>query len=280
MRIILRDPKRLVPLSIIALFFLTLYINSSPCALKVILYPVYREIKKECLIAGSSGLKILETDNYKIHYKSVKEEYMDIIKEDAEKSLKDVLNDFDYSINEKINIIVYSDYMDMADNIGLGKGTAAMGVYYGGTISILDPSRWINSSEDIKKVFASQGPMVHELTHYIVDYMSGGNVPVWFTEGVALYEEYRINNIEWGQNKKYNKFYDLKELEGGFYSLDEVKAYRQSLLAVKYIGDNFGMEALMEIINKLGAGKTMNQAAEQVIGMSADELFKKAFSYN
>jgi hypothetical protein len=58
----------------------------------------------------------------------------------------------------------------MATRIGLGTGSTAMGVYYGGVISILEPEKWVGRSHDIAEVFNKEGPVLHELTHYAVDY--------------------------------------------------------------------------------------------------------------
>ena len=41
---------------------------------------------------------------------------------------------------------------------------------------------------------------VHELTHLVVDDLAGGNFPVWFTEGSALYMEYMLLGYEWGRD--------------------------------------------------------------------------------
>lgn len=276
MKKVLNDPRKLVPLCIAALFFLTLYTNSWPCGVKVVFYPLYREMKKECLVFNRSNLHITETDNFKIYYKDIEPKHLKMIMDNGEKSLRKVLQDFDFSLDEKINMIIYGEYRDMAENIGLDTGSAAMGVYYGGTISILDPSEWINESMDINEVFSREGPMVHELTHYIVDYMTSGNVPVWFTEGVALYEEYRINNVEWGFNRKYSRYYEVEDLEEDFYKLDEIKAYKQSFLAVRYICDNYGRKTLFDIIENLSMGKTMDQSVKNVLDMDVDEIFKKA----
>lgn len=276
MKAILREPKKIVPMCIAALFFLMTIASISPCTVKVILYPPYREVKKVLFTLSSTDYNTIETENFSISYRDVSRERIDFIKDNAEKSLRLVMKDFNYEVNGKINLIVYPEYKEMADKIGLGSGYDAMGVYYGGVISILDPSKWIKDSSKMAEMFAVEGPMVHELTHLIVDYMTGGNVPVWFTEGIALYEEYRINKVEWAYNRTFTRFYSSKELEDNFYKLDEIKAYRQAFLSVEFIGKNYGIKGINDIIKELKSGKTMAQALKKVTGLEADELFEKS----
>jgi len=280
LKLLLRDPKKIVPLCLAALFFLTIFINNSPCMTKLIFYPVYREIKKECFVLGVGDFLLEETENFKIYYHDVNYSYVDIVKDSAEKSLKLILEDFKYEPCGKINVVIYPEYREMASKIGLASGSTAMGVYFGGTISILDPSKWIKNNDNMAGVFQKDGPMVHELTHYIVDYMTGGNIPVWFTEGIALYEEYRVNGVEWLPNKKYQKYYEIEELDKDFYGLDEIKAYRQSFIMVKFIGDNFGIRCLISIVKELGMGKTIDRAAKKVLNMDVEEIFKKSLLIN
>jgi len=238
---------------------------------------MYREILKGWLMIDNRDSSVKRTDNFNIYYKDVDSSCIDMIGRVAEKSLALVQKDFNYGVAKKINIIVYTDYEEMAHKIGLGStGSTAMGVYYGGIISILEPSKWIKDKKNIGEVFEKQGPMVHELTHYILDYMTCGNIPVWFTEGMALFEENRVHGTEWAPGRLYESYYSPDELESNFYKLDEVKAYRQSFLVVRHIVQNYGMEAIIDIISGLKSGKSMNQASKSALGMSVEEIFKES----
>jgi hypothetical protein len=278
MRAILREPRKIVPLLIAALFFLTLYFNNSPYVAKVVFYPVYRELKKQSFIFDCRKYSVLDSENFRIFYENIGYNTLEMIKDGVEENLKNVFDDFGFQLKSKINIIVYSEYNVMAVKIGLNGSSTAMGVYYGGIISILDPVKWIQNDQKISEIFTRDGPMVHELTHLVIDYMASGNIPVWFTEGAALYEEYRLNNVMWAEGKVYKEYYDIRELERNFYNLDEIKAYKQSLLVIKYIGDNFGMEGITYIIRQLRTGKSIDQAVYSVLHMSKQELFERSLS--
>lgn len=274
MRAVIRKPGRIVPLCVAALFFLTIYLSSFPYGVRVIFYPMCREIKRQSFALNIRGFKIMDSANFRIYYRASSAGIINMVDDDAEEDLAKVMEDYDYHIKNKIDVVVYSEYEEMASKIGLGAGSTAMGVYYEGIIGILDPAKWVQSNENVKDTFKKDGPVAHELTHYILDYISGGNVPVWFTEGAALYEEYRINGAIWGEGIEYKSFYSMKELENGFYKLDETKAYRESFLIVKYIGDNYGISAIREIAAELGSGRSMGQAVEKVLVMPEDELVR------
>jgi hypothetical protein len=274
MRAILREPKKIVPLCIAALFFLTIYMNSFPCTVKVVFYPIYREIAKKSFVENSMDFNALETTNFRIYYRDSSGIYINMIEDNAEQSLERLLEDFDYSLRDKIDIIIYPEYSEMAGKVGLGTSSMAMGVYYEGTISVLEPEKWIRPGLNMHDVFKKDGPVLHELTHYVLDYMSGGNMPVWFTEGVALYEEYRHNDVEWAQDKIYTTYYSVDEIKEKFYELDEIKAYKESFLVIKYIGENYGIKSIQNIIKDLRYGKSIDQSIKKELNMELEDLFK------
>lgn len=271
-------PVKIVPLCIAALFFLTMYLNYSPYGVRVTFYPLYREIKKEDFVIKNKDFNILESTHFRIYYKDASDGSVEMINEDAERDLLKVQDDFDFHMEGKINLVVYPEYEEMANKIGLGRGSTAMGVYYEGIISILDPVKWVPNTYNMAESFEKNGPVAHELTHYILDYISCGNMPVWFTEGAALYEEYRINGVKWGEDIKFNSYYSTEELESGFYDLDEVKAYKESFIIVKYIGDNYGMEGIIQIAKELGLGRSMDAAIKKVLSISKYELINGSLS--
>ena len=278
MRMALKEPV-ILPLCVAALFLLTVFFSIYPCFGKVILYPIYREFKKNSMSYQNARFNVEKSENFRVHYQDSSRECIEMVIDNAEKSLKVLIEDFDYKLDCKIDIIIYPEYREMAKKIGLGTGSTAMGVYYSGIISILEPKKWIRENSDIVRVFTAEGPVLHELTHYVIDYKTCGNVPVWFTEGMALYEEYKVNNVQWAYGKNIESFYSPNELQNDFYSLDEISAYKQSFIIVKYIEDNFGNEAVKKIIGLLKSGSSLEQAFIRIIKMDMKELFIKAFEY-
>lgn len=277
MKVVLKGPVKIVPLCVLALFFFTIFFSTYPCFGKVMLYPLYREISKNSFLFTNKHFKAEESMNFRVHYEDSSLEYVGMVIDNAERSLKALSGELGYMPDGKIDIIIYPEYGEMANGIGLGTGSTAMGVYYGGIISILEPEKWIGKRADICEIFYQKGPVLHELTHYIIDYKTRGNIPVWFTEGIALYEEYRVNRVEWAEGAKLKAYYSFEQLQNDFYSLDETSAYKQSFMVVKHIYDNYGAGSIEEITKMLNEGRSINQAFIRAINMDTKELFKEAF---
>ncbi|HBM80091.1 MAG TPA: hypothetical protein DD426_04530 [Clostridiaceae bacterium] len=225
---------------------------------------------KERFVKEFKGSEMLYDKNFKIYYKNDGSDCAEVIKESAEESLNNLVSDFDYRPKSSINIIIYPKYGEMEKMMALGTGSPATGAYYCGTVGVME-SR--NNSDKKKSL------LVHELTHYVLDYKSNGNMPAWFTEGTALYEEYKVCRNEWAKGKDYEDYYTIKELEGNFYGLDEIKAYKQSFLIVKYIGEHYGMNGINRIIQELSKGKSTSQSIKTATGLNAVELFDHSLAY-
>jgi succinate dehydrogenase hydrophobic anchor subunit len=122
--------------------------------------------------------------------------------------------------------------------------------------------------------FSHSGPMVHEFTHLVFYHMTQGNYPRWFTEGLAQYAEYTINNYEWltATNSLSGRLHTMVELDAKFDDLpNQSLAYRESFAAVRYIAEVHGDDALRQVIDQLRAGRKMDQAIQSVLAMSYSE---------
>lgn len=153
-----------------------------------------------------------------------------------------------------------------------------MGVYWTGTIRLLSPNVWLpsNAGVDREVVFAKLNPIAHELTHFILDYMTSGNYPRWFTEGLAQWIEYDVSGFLWlePQNKLDQDLYTLYELDNRFDQLmNQSLAYRQSHLIVEYMASTYGNEKIGELIQHLAAGSSFGRAVNQTFGRSMPQLY-------
>lgn len=225
-------------------------------------------IAEETLLR-TTGYKTITTSNFIVRYQG-DQENAQMVTQAAEEAAREVDGYFGNTIDKRIPLIVYADTGDLAQSMGWDRSQQAMGVYWAGTIRVLDPAAW-TQSEDVYTEFYKNGPMVHEYTHMQIDYMTGGNYTRWFTEGLAQYVEKKVNGFQFTVPEYSGEPYTLDELSKNFDQLDEARAYWQSLTAVEYIIEKYGAQAPFTLMNLLKEGYTMPEALDKVCG-SYDQL--------
>lgn len=245
-------------LIIIALIF------SNFASIKGNLYMILRNVPKSIVLYKTKNYKKYNTEHFIIRYKTNDKEIVKLVAKASETYYDKVCKQFGYYPEDKTMVILYDNSKELLKNANLGESKPPMGVYYASTIQVLSPKLWTPSQEDIEYLFMNEGPMVHEFTHLIVDDITRGNYPLWFTEGIALYSEYIHTNFEWGKEVKLQKIYTIDELNSEFNKLDQYLAYTQSFRVVKYIVETYGYESLMEILDKLKEGYNFEKAFETV----------------
>ena len=265
-RVILSVFRSISKTAVIILLLMTMLANPVKYNSRVFIYSLYKGFARASFTREYVDSHEAENDEMRLLYEGKHSDFVKPVAYDVETAFDKLFEDFQYIPKDKVDIIIYPDYEEMSHIMALGSGSPALGAYYCGTIGIHDP----------KGAPVKQGLILHELTHYIIDYMTSGNVPAWFTEGAALYEEYRVYKREWAKSMDYSDFYSLKELEGDFYKLDEIKAYKESYLVVKYIVQNYGMEGVRKIIANFKEGDATHAAVKDALAIDADALFDKA----
>ena len=159
---------------------------------------------------------------------------------------------------------------------GLPGGAGFLGVCFGTVITANSP--------------ASQGShptcweatLWHEFCHVVTLNKTFNKMPRWLSEGISVYEE-RQADPTWGQsiNPLYRKMLlgdeltPISELSGAFLRpsspLHLQFAYFESSLAVEFLIEKHGFEALQKVLVDLGSGITINDALARHTG-SLDEL--------
>lgn len=222
-----------------------------------------------------------ETEHFIIKYREADE---NIIRDTAsmfERSYLAAEKEFNYEPKAKTIVIIYKDQEELWSYQKSVRGQAVMGVYNMGTIHILSPNAYQNLGENKLKFFENNGPVLHEYTHRVIDDLTGGNVELWLTEGIALYEEYNINGTKWADGFLYERYFDSKEMREGFMEIDEVQSYRQSFDMVKYLIDNYGLDSLKLLLQELHNGESLDAAFLKVYGVTANEFIdSKAYAKN
>lgn len=213
-----------------------------------------------------------ETPHFIIKYKEPDE---NIVRETAamfEKSYETAAKEFQYSAKDKTIVVIYKDENEFWNYQSSIRGQAVMGLYNMGTIHVLSPNAYESQEPNALEYFEKNGPVLHEYTHKVVDELTGGNIELWLTEGLALYEEYKYNDCEWAPDFSYERYFTAQEMRAGFMDADETQVYKQSLDMVRYLIDTQGSDKLQALLQQLKSGKSTDQAFEAVYGRTAEEF--------
>jgi hypothetical protein len=251
------------------------------------------------VIAGDQGIHLAKMQGYKalkvfvqmkdqqatarefLQYKTshfivkYEEEDKNVVSEIAamfEKSYETAQKEFGYSSKDKTVAILYKDQDELWNYQRAIRGQAVMGLYNMGTIHVLSPNAYEGEEPSAIEYFQKNGPVLHEYTHKVVDELTDGNMELWLTEGLALYQEYKYNDCEWAPDFQYERYFDAEEMRAGFMDADETQGYKQSLDMVRYLIETQGMDKMRGLLQLLKSGKSTDQAFETVYGMTADDF--------
>lgn len=244
-------------LYILILTAIILTINISPISVNAAIYGMANHIEQYRVECKTQEFNVHISDHFIIRYTKDDAANIQMIINEAEKSYHIICESFTYIPKEKITIIVFPSNKDMNQILGLRPYQSSMGLYYSNFISILSPNVWMPKSEDKEEIFKTKGPILHELVHYFVDKETKGNYPQWFTEGIALYFEKQISEIECNNISLLT--YSVNQLNHNFEELNQDAAYRSSYQIIsKYIEKN-GIEGLLNTFQKLRKGYILDE---------------------
>jgi len=125
----------------------------------------------------------------------------------------------------------------------------------------------------------------HELAHSFINQISSGRCPPWLNEGIAQLLEPRSLGGDGVQlSRLFNAGRDIpfNELEGSFLRFSGPKAsvaYAESLAAVSYINDSYGMGDLQTILRRLGQGTSTEAAVRATIHSDYGQLESEVAKY-
>jgi hypothetical protein len=112
----------------------------------------------------------------------------------------------------------------------------------------------------------------HELAHSFITQLSSGRCPPWLHEGIAQFLEPKNLSGSDGHALatlfKAQQNIPLNALEGSFMSFSGAQAYvayAESLAAVSYINDSYGMSDIQRILERLSQGQSTEAALRATI---------------
>lgn len=243
-------------------------------------YSLYRDRGRSQTLSSLQGYNSQTSEHFDLYYKDADKNTADLILTTAESVYGPVVKRVGFEPSQRVPLIVYSSRDEMRSAFGWGQSESAMGVYWKGTIRLLSPNVWIHETSPAakRKVFRKINPISHELTHYVLDYMTNGNYPRWFTEGLAQYVEYKVTGYLWlePQSTLKQNLYTLQDLDGRFDQLhNQPLAYRQSFLLVDYMARTYGEEGIGHLLKSLAEGVDFQSAVKQSFGVSEVDLYRQ-----
>lgn len=158
-----------------------------------------------------------------------------------------------------------------------------LGVCFGDVITANSPA-----SQDANPVNLN-AVLWHEFAHVVTLNKTNNRMPRWLSEGISVYEE-RQRDPSWGE--KMNLTYRQMILDDELSPIGEMSqmflspksgthvqfAYFQSSLIVEHIIQEHGFEALLNVLDDLAVGMSINESLERRVAplKQLDEEFSKA----
>jgi tetratricopeptide (TPR) repeat protein len=118
----------------------------------------------------------------------------------------------------------------------------------------------------------------HELAHSFINQITGGRCPTWLHEGIAQLVEPKSlggDGRQLAQLYKTEREIPLNALEGGFLRFSGAEAYvayAESLAAVTYISDSYGISDIQRILQLLGQGSSTEAALRSTVHSDYGQL--------
>jgi tetratricopeptide (TPR) repeat protein len=169
-------------------------------------------------------------------------------------------------LDEPIVIEIFPQQKDFAvRTFGMPGIAGFLGVCFGRVITANSPASQGENPANWEAV------LWHEFCHVVTLHKTRNKMPRWLSEGISVYEE-RQADATWGQsmtpqNREIiasGKMTPVSRLSSAFLSppspLHLQFAYYESSLVVEYLIEEFGMDALQNILDDLGEGSDINEA--------------------
>ncbi|TWU02404.1 tetratricopeptide repeat protein [Stieleria varia] len=203
--------------------------------------------------------------------------YGDAVMELLKQARQVLCDKYDVQPDKTIVVEIFPEQSDFAiRTFGLPGGQGFLGVCFGRVITANSPA-----SQGARPA-NWQSVLWHEFCHVVTLEKTKNRMPRWLSEGISVYEE-RLRDPSWGQSMSagYRRMIlgddltKVSELSGAFLSppsgMHLQFAYYESSLVVEYLVEQYGMDALLQILDSLATGVPINDALAMSVG-SIDKL--------
>ncbi|MDR8393239.1 hypothetical protein NC796_18940 [Aliifodinibius sp. S!AR15-10] len=221
--------------------------------------------------------KYIQSDHFDVHYYgSLNYELADFTVRTLESSLKQLNEDFDHEISNRIRVIIYDSHNDFSQTNVVALPTESEGI---GGVTDLFKNRITMPFSGNYAEFRST--LQHELMHAVFnDMFYGGSIqsiisnnvqlifPNWFDEGLAEYVSngWDTNTDMWIRDAIIHDYLpDLTNLGGYF-------AYRGGQSLWNFIVEEYGRNKIGEILQIIKTRRNIAVAFEQALGLNVEQL--------
>lgn len=126
--------------------------------------------------------------------------------------------------------------------------------------------------------------LIHEYTHALVYSLAQNNVPVWFNEGLATFEE--IRHARNGSHKAALSSFDPRHSPPSFQELNRLfqssssrrearRAYQNSLSMIRYLHQRQGLGQMERLLETAGRTGSFPEAFRRVMGHELSEFHRR-----
>jgi len=182
-----------------------------------------------------------------------------------------------------------SEYDDLVGVLGIAPHNSIPVILYTGQafFDVTQAPSWSGAINDGKLRIPIEGMttvtpelarvLKHELAHSFINQISAGRCPQWLHEGIAQALEPKplANGRRLSELFQAQREIPFNALEGSFMrysSLEATLAYDESLAAVQYIIDTYGMSDLPRILQRLAEGSSTEAALRATIHSDYGQL--------
>lgn len=183
-----------------------------------------------------------------------------------ESAFEHLTEKYEYRPDEPVIVEIFDQPEDFAvRTFGVPDVAGFLGVCFGKLITANSPASQRAHPVNWESV------LWHEFCHVITLQMTGNRIPRWLSEGISVYEE-RQQDSRWGQSMdppSHQQILDgsitpVSRLSSAFLKArsgqDLNFAYFESSMVVEYIVEQYGFDALRQILVELNTGLTINDA--------------------
>jgi tetratricopeptide (TPR) repeat protein len=185
-----------------------------------------------------------------------------------------LVNELDLAPREAISVILYTEqaFTDVT------QAPAWTGALNDGKLRI--PVEGLDSvTGELSRI------LKHELAHSFINQITRNRCPVWLNEGVAMVLEPRTSASHGRQLAQLfaaERHLPLGVLEGSFMRLSQNQAtlaYLESLAAVEYIRETYGMGDVVRVLERIGEGSTAEAALRATVRAGYGRLEEDIAAY-